>query len=206
MVAALVQLNVDVIVTQGGAVLSAIRLAGTTPVVMGYSGDAVEAKFVESLARPGGTRTGVTFLALQLVDKRLEILAPLLPPRARIAVIADPQACVDARRRRFHQRNGYTCRRTRRPIRAVPDRTREAPVSDPVDALILDLLDWIGPQSRPYAEVMDAWRTSCPRLPVWEEANARGYIIREHSHRTGARISLSPLGLAALEQRRRAVA
>lgn len=106
MVAALVQLNVDVIVTQGGAVLSAIRLAGTTPVVMGYSGDAVEAKFVESLARPGGTRTGVTFLALQLVGKRLEILAPLLPPRARIAVIADPQACVDARRRRFHQATG----------------------------------------------------------------------------------------------------
>lgn len=91
MVAALVQSNVDVIVTQGGAVLSAVRHAGTTPVVMGYSGDPVEAKFVESLARPGGTRTGVTFLALQLVGKRLEILAPLLPPRARIAVIADPQ-------------------------------------------------------------------------------------------------------------------
>jgi len=104
MVAALVQLNVDVIVTQGGAVLSAIRLAGTTPVVVGYSGDPVEAKFNESLARPGGTRTGVTFLALQLVDKRLEVLAPLLPSRARIAVIADPQACVDARRRRLHQR------------------------------------------------------------------------------------------------------
>jgi hypothetical protein len=38
--------------------------------------------------------------------------------------------------------------------------------SNPVEALILDLLEWIGPQSRPYTEVMDAWRTSCPRLSV----------------------------------------
>ena len=53
-------------------------------------------------------------------------------------------------------------------------------MSDPVDALIVDLLEWIGPQGRPYAEVIDAWRTSCPRLPVWEEANARGYIVHEH--------------------------
>ncbi len=47
---------------------------------------------------------------------------------------------------------------------------------DTVDSLILDLLEWIGPAGRPYDEVMDAWRTSCPRLPVWEEANRRGLI------------------------------
>ena len=75
---------------------------------------------------------------------------------------------------------------------------------DPVEALILDLLDWIGTQSRPYVDVMEAWRTSCPRLPVWEEANARGYIVRQHAQSTGARIALSPLGLAALQQRREA--
>jgi len=45
-----------------------------------------------------------------------------------------------------------------------------------VVALILDLLEWIGPQTRPYREVMEAWRTSCPRLPVWEEAQERGFI------------------------------
>src|SRR5215813_9143167 len=44
-------------------------------------------------------------------------------------------------------------------------------VPETVDALILDLLEWIGPEPRPYAEVLDAWRTSCPRLPVWEDAN-----------------------------------
>ncbi|MGH9888449.1 MAG: hypothetical protein ACREBE_23145 [bacterium] len=49
-------------------------------------------------------------------------------------------------------------------------------MSDPVHALILDLLDWIGPRPRPYAEVIEVWRTSCPRLPVWEEASARDLI------------------------------
>ena len=37
-------------------------------------------------------------------------------------------------------------------------------MSDPVDALVTDLLDWIGNEPRPYPEVIEAWRTSCPRL------------------------------------------
>ena len=52
-------------------------------------------------------------------------------------------------------------------------------MTNSVDALILDLLEWIGPKPRAYAEVMEAWRTSCPRLPVWEEANARGFVAAE---------------------------
>jgi putative ABC transport system substrate-binding protein len=91
MVAALVQSKVDVIVTQGGAAWAAYRHGGTTPVVFGYSGDPVEAKFVESLARPGGTRTGMSFMALELVGKRLEVLAQILPAGARVAVIAHPE-------------------------------------------------------------------------------------------------------------------
>ena len=73
---------------------------------------------------------------------------------------------------------------------------------DPVDALIVDLLEWIGPRGRPYAEVIDAWRTSCPRLPVWEEANARGYIVHEQVAGTCPLISISPNGIALLKQRR----
>lgn len=46
-------------------------------------------------------------------------------------------------------------------------------MSDPVQALLLDLLEWIAPRPRPYADVIEAWRTSCPRLPVWEEATDR---------------------------------
>jgi hypothetical protein len=44
------------------------------------------------------------------------------------------------------------------------------------ESLILDLLEWLAARDRSYEEVMDAWRTSCPRLPVWEEANDRGLI------------------------------
>jgi len=91
MVAEMVRSKVAVIVTQGGAVRSAYRHAGATPVVMGYSGDPVEARFVDSLARPGGTRTGMSFLALELVGKRLEMLGQILPAGSRVAVIADPE-------------------------------------------------------------------------------------------------------------------
>ena len=49
-----------------------------------------------------------------------------------------------------------------------------------VEALILDLLEWVTKRDRTYEEVMEAWRTSCPRLPVWEEANDRGLVIREN--------------------------
>ena len=51
------------------------------------------------------------------------------------------------------------------------------PVEDTVvESLILDLLDWLAQHDRTYEEVMAAWRTSCPRLPVWEDANDRGLI------------------------------
>ena len=48
-----------------------------------------------------------------------------------------------------------------------------------VESLIIDLLEWVTKRDRTYEEVMEAWRTSCPRLPVWEEANDRGLVIRE---------------------------
>jgi D-3-phosphoglycerate dehydrogenase len=77
-------------------------------------------------------------------------------------------------------------------------------MADPVDALVADLLEWIGQGSRAYPEVMEVWRTSCPRLPVWEEANARGFIEQFHEPGEGARVALTPLGLDTLRARRRA--
>jgi D-3-phosphoglycerate dehydrogenase len=47
---------------------------------------------------------------------------------------------------------------------------------DAVESLILDLLEWVEVRDRSYDEVMSAWRTSCPRLPVWEDANDRGLV------------------------------
>jgi hypothetical protein len=75
-------------------------------------------------------------------------------------------------------------------------------VSDPVEPLILDLLEWIGPRSRPYAEVLEAWRTSCPRLPVWEEANARGFVESLHEAGRAPVVAVTPLGLAHLAAQR----
>jgi hypothetical protein len=46
-------------------------------------------------------------------------------------------------------------------------------------ALVLDLVEWIAREPRLYADVMAAWRTSCPRLPVWEEALAQGLVARD---------------------------
>jgi hypothetical protein len=76
-------------------------------------------------------------------------------------------------------------------------------MSDPVDALVVDLLEWIGREPKRYAEVIQAWRTTCPRLPVWEEANARGLLQQVHEPGSAALVGLSPRGLALLEARRR---
>ena len=76
-------------------------------------------------------------------------------------------------------------------------------VPETVDSLLLDLLEWIGPNPRPYAETLEAWRTSCPRLPVWEEANERGFIVRHRPPRGGgALVSVSAVGQEHLNKHR----
>jgi D-3-phosphoglycerate dehydrogenase len=76
-------------------------------------------------------------------------------------------------------------------------------VLNTVDALILDLLEWIGPRrSRPYSEVIEAWRTSCPRLPVWEEANERGFVQRHQEPGPEVLISVTALGKEFLRKNR----
>jgi hypothetical protein len=51
---------------------------------------------------------------------------------------------------------------------------------DTLTPLVLDFLEWLAIRPRPYAEVMDVWRTSCPRLTVWEDAVDRGLVARRH--------------------------
>ena len=75
-------------------------------------------------------------------------------------------------------------------------------MADAVDALVLDLLEWIGPGPRPYAEVVDAWRTSCPRLPVWEDANERGFVECRQEDGVGRAVFVTTLGLAFLDRHR----
>jgi putative ABC transport system substrate-binding protein len=90
--AELVRSNPHVIVTQGGpATYPVVRAGATIPVVFGFSGDPVEGKLVESFARPGRNLTGVSFLSLELVGKRIELLREAVPGLKRIAIIARPE-------------------------------------------------------------------------------------------------------------------
>jgi hypothetical protein len=74
-------------------------------------------------------------------------------------------------------------------------------MTDAVEPLILDLLEWVASGERSYVEVMDAWRTSCPKLPVWEDANDRG-LIREEQVNGRSVVRITSSGLALLEQRK----
>ena len=75
-----------------------------------------------------------------------------------------------------------------------------------LEPLLLDLVEWVASAPRSHAEVMDVWRTSCPRLPVWEEAVERGYL----AHRTRPEgllgVVATPAGLAFLAAQGRVVA
>lgn len=67
-------------------------------------------------------------------------------------------------------------------------------MTEPHEPLILDLVAWVAERPRPYAEVMEAWRTSCPRLPVWEDAVDRGLVRRVR----GGQVEATLAGLAML--------
>jgi hypothetical protein len=67
-------------------------------------------------------------------------------------------------------------------------------MTDPTDALVLDLVEWVAARPRPYDEVMEAWRTSCPRLTIWEDAVDRGLVVREQKAGAGTIVRVTPLG------------
>jgi putative ABC transport system substrate-binding protein len=87
----LLALDPDVIVTQELMAIAMRNLRTNKPVVFGFSGDPVDGKLVESWARPGGKFTGLSYLALELVGKRLEVLKDCVPQISRIAILARPQ-------------------------------------------------------------------------------------------------------------------
>ena len=61
-------------------------------------------------------------------------------------------------------------------------------MADPTDPLVLDLVEWIAREPRLYAEVIETWRTSCPRLTIWEDAVDRGYVARQPAAGAGLRV------------------
>jgi putative ABC transport system substrate-binding protein len=81
----------DVVVTQELMAIAMRNLKSPKPVVFGFSGDPVDGKLVESWARPGTNFTGMSYLAIELVGKRIELLKEWIPQTRRIAILARPQ-------------------------------------------------------------------------------------------------------------------
>jgi len=96
----LVSTKPHVIVTLGPTAYAVRRFTTTIPVVFGFSGDPVQAGFVQSFARPGGNLTGISFLAMELVGKRIEMLKAVMPGLKRIAILANSQHPGDQAERR----------------------------------------------------------------------------------------------------------
>ena len=67
-------------------------------------------------------------------------------------------------------------------------------MTEATDALVLDLVEWIAREPRLYSEVIEAWRTSCPRLTIWEDAVDRGYVTRQPVAGHGVRIATTEGG------------
>ena len=68
------------------------------------------------------------------------------------------------------------------------------------EALVLDMLEWVGVETRDYDTVMAAWRTSCPRLTIWEDAVDAGYVRVGFAGGSGRSVSLTPSGRQLLRR------
>jgi putative ABC transport system substrate-binding protein len=96
--AQLVQIKVDVIVTEGtNSTQAAKNAAKTIPIVMALVGDPVGSGLIHSLARPGSNITGVTSLSFDLVGKQMQMLKEIVPGLGRMALLWDPVNTVAVR-------------------------------------------------------------------------------------------------------------
>lgn len=68
------------------------------------------------------------------------------------------------------------------------------------DPLVLDFVEWIAREPRSYAEVVATWRTSCPRLTIWEDAADRGYVTRETIAGAGLIVAVTEAGEKLLRE------
>ena len=76
----------------------------------------------------------------------------------------------------------------------------ELTMPDRVNLSTLEFLQWISSRPRTYADAMEAWRTTCPRNSVWEDALIGGLIQIENGSRVSeSKVSLTPKGKAILD-------
>ncbi len=88
-VAELQQMGVRLIVAQGAASVTVVAAKPSVPVVFGYSGDPVVAGIAQSLSRPGGVATGISFMAIELNPKRIDFLRTAVPGCRKIALLSN---------------------------------------------------------------------------------------------------------------------
>lgn len=67
-------------------------------------------------------------------------------------------------------------------------------MSEITEPLIRDLVEWVAKKPRQYRDVLDAWRTSCPRLMVWEDAAERGFVERKNFPGQGSYVIATEAG------------
>src|ERR1041385_2142452 len=96
----LVGRQVDVILTGGGTkpILAAKNATSAIPLVFAIATDPVGSGLVETLARPGGNLTGISFLGVELVPKRLELLSELVPRAKVFGLLVNPKMDEISRR------------------------------------------------------------------------------------------------------------
>ncbi len=165
----LVRLPVDLIVAQGAAVPEIKQLGLKVPVVYVYSGDPVLAGLADSLARPRGNMTGLTFMAVEFNGKRLELLREIIPRLRSVAIIANPEHPGEQRERGYSEEAGS---RLGFGIQYFPARTRDeladvltAMTSNPPQAISV-FADGFAVQNR--QSIIDfAMRVRAPVISGW---------------------------------------
>lgn len=116
------ELGVDLIVAQGAATVPVVAAKPKVPIVFGYSGDPVAAGFAQSLARPGGNATGVSFMSLELVPKRIDLLRTALPQCRKVGLLSNARHAGE-------ENEIVACRRALEPVgvELTPYRAQGAP-------------------------------------------------------------------------------
>jgi len=186
--AELQRLPVDLIVAQGAAVPVISKLDLTVPVVYVFSGDPVSAGLADSLARPHGNMTGVTFMAADLNGKRLELLREIMPALHRVAIVANPEHPGEHLERAYSEETG---RRLGLTIDYFPTRSHDelaraftAMTAHPPQAISL-FADGFAIENR--QRIIDfAMRQRAPVISGWPVFARSGALCTYGPHLTGS--------------------
>jgi putative ABC transport system substrate-binding protein len=133
--AELVQHRVNLILVQGAAVPIAAELKLPVPLIYVFSGDPVSAGFAESLSRPRGNMTGLTFMAAEFNGKRLELLRDTIANLRKVAILANPSHPGEHLERDYTQKYGkqlgistdYYATRTREELENAFEGMKKSP-------------------------------------------------------------------------------